>query len=59
MDEHQARSIGSVPDAIGQTLGIFGLQGGAWTSLRMRELVQCRDRAFHQLMAEVDRIIAV
>jgi glycosyltransferase involved in cell wall biosynthesis len=59
MDEHQARSIGSVPAAIGQILGTFGLQGGVWTALRMRELVQCRHQAFHQLMAEVDRIIAV
>ena len=40
-------------------LETLNLQGGIWTALRMGELVQCRQQAFSQLMAEADRIIAV
>jgi glycosyltransferase involved in cell wall biosynthesis len=59
MEDRQARLVGSLPPEIGQILGNVGLQGGAWTALRMSELVQCRQQAFGDLMAEVDHIIAV
>jgi glycosyltransferase involved in cell wall biosynthesis len=59
MEDRQARLIGSLPPEIGQILGNLGLQGGAWTALRMSELVKCRQQAFSDLMAEVDHIVAV
>jgi glycosyltransferase involved in cell wall biosynthesis len=59
MEDRQARLVGSLPPGIGQILGRVGLGGGAWTALRMSELVQCRQQAFNDLMAEVDHIVAV
>jgi glycosyltransferase involved in cell wall biosynthesis len=59
MNIFQARLIGSMPAAIGQGIGAIGLQGGAWTALRMSELVNYSHQAFHNLMAEVDHVVAV
>jgi glycosyltransferase involved in cell wall biosynthesis len=59
MDTFQAALTGSIPTAIGQGIGAIGLQGGVWTALRMSELVNCSHQAFHDLMAEVDHVIAV
>lgn len=51
--------VSCVPVVVGNLLGSVRLSGGAWTALRMRELVQARHTAFRKLMTEVDHVIAV
>jgi glycosyltransferase involved in cell wall biosynthesis len=54
-----AHLVGSLPPAIGKSLGVMNLQGEMWTALRMSELVNCQHQAFQSLMSEADHIIAV
>jgi glycosyltransferase involved in cell wall biosynthesis len=54
-----ANLVGSLPTIVGKSLGALQLQGRIWTALRMSELVNGRQTAFHHLMVEVDHIIAV
>jgi glycosyltransferase involved in cell wall biosynthesis len=59
LDRLRANLIGSLPTVVGKGLGSLGLQGGVWTALRMSDLINCHQIAFHQLMIEVDQIVAV
>jgi glycosyltransferase involved in cell wall biosynthesis len=52
-------AIGSLPPAVGRWLGNIGANGGLWTALRMTELFELRHTAFHALMTEVDRVVAL
>jgi glycosyltransferase involved in cell wall biosynthesis len=54
-----AVAFGSMPPAIGERLGQFGLEGGVWTALRMSELVELRHVSVRTLFEEVDHIVAV
>ncbi|MBH8561047.1 glycosyltransferase family 4 protein [Nostoc sp. CENA67] len=54
-----AKAIGSLPPQIGRWLGNLNLQGGAWTALRMTELVSLRHTVLQALLSEVDHIVAV
>jgi glycosyltransferase involved in cell wall biosynthesis len=54
-----ARAAASLPLALSCLPGKFGLQGGAWTALRMSELVALRHSAFRDLMQEVDHIVVL
>jgi glycosyltransferase involved in cell wall biosynthesis len=51
--------IGSLPPLVGRCLGDLKLSGGAWTALRMTELLEYRLKSIQALMSEVDRIVAV
>jgi hypothetical protein len=51
--------LGRLPPASGRALGRLGLAGGAWTVLRMSELVELRHTTFHAFMAEADLIVAL
>lgn len=53
-----AEVVGRVPVSAGRALGSMGCSGGAWTALRMRELVHARHAACRALMAEADHIVA-
>jgi glycosyltransferase involved in cell wall biosynthesis len=59
LDYLQSYLIGSLPPIVGKGLEALQLQSGVWTALRMSDLVSCQQTAFHQLMTEVDQIIAV
>jgi len=50
---------GSLPPEVGRFLGGIGASGGVWTALRMTELVELRHAAFHDLMREVDHVVAL
>ena len=51
--------LGNLPPVVGRALGSVGLAGGAWTALRMPDLVQTRHDAVRRLLSEVDHIVAV
>lgn len=55
----QANAMGSLSPWVGSLVGTVGLQGGAWTALRMTELLYHRQITFHQFMTTVDHVIAV
>jgi glycosyltransferase involved in cell wall biosynthesis len=59
LDHLRANLIGTLPTVVGKGLGQLGLQGGVWTALRMSDLINCYQMAFHQLMSEVNQIVAV
>ena len=59
LSKAQSVVIGSLPPAVGRLLGRTGASGGLWTALRMSELVQLRQRAFRELMDEVDQVVAL
>lgn len=59
LDRHTAAIVGSLPTVVGRCLRQGGLQGGAWTALRMSELIEMRCAAFRQMMSDVDHIVAV
>jgi glycosyltransferase involved in cell wall biosynthesis len=59
LDPLAANLIGSLSTIVGKGLGALQLQGKLWTALRMSDLVERRQTAFHHLMTEVDHIIAV
>lgn len=52
-------AAGSLPSGMGRFLGGIGASGGLWTALRMTELVELRHAAFHALMRETDRVVAL
>lgn len=54
-----AHLLGSLPPALGSSLGKCGLHGGAWTALRMTELVKLRHATTRSFLAEVDHVVAV
>jgi glycosyltransferase involved in cell wall biosynthesis len=54
-----SRIVGSLPPALGQTLGSLDLCGGVFTTLRMPELIELRHSAVHALFLEVDEVVAV
>jgi glycosyltransferase involved in cell wall biosynthesis len=51
--------LGSLPIWIGRALSLLGLQGGAWTALRMSRLISLRIRSIHEFLNEVDCIIVL
>lgn len=54
-----SEALGRLPVVAGRMLGNAGLAGGAWTALRMTELIELRCRAVLRFLAETDRIVAV
>jgi glycosyltransferase involved in cell wall biosynthesis len=48
-----------MPERVGAALGRCGLAGGPFTALRMGALVGAAQRRFHELMRDVDRVVAV
>src|SRR5207248_2289321 len=54
-----ANLIASLPLPPSRLLGHAKFSGGAWTALRMPELMSIRISAFHRLMGMVDRIIVL
>lgn len=54
-----AELLARVPAAVGRGLGKAGLQGGAWTALRMRELVSSHMEATRALLNEADRLVVM
>lgn len=59
LNRAEACAVGALPPAVGRRLGNAGLHGGAWTALRMSELMTLRHAAFRALMTEVDHVVAV
>lgn len=59
LNQISANAIGSLPPIVGSWFGNINLSGGAWTALRMTELMNRRLGAFQALMSEVERIVAV
>jgi glycosyltransferase involved in cell wall biosynthesis len=59
LDKISAKAIATLPPQLGRWLGNLNLQGGAWTALRMTELVNLRHTVLHTLLSEVDHIVAV
>jgi glycosyltransferase involved in cell wall biosynthesis len=51
--------LGRLPRFAGALAASAGLSGGAWTALRMQELVALKHATFHALIDEADRIIAL
>ncbi len=58
MNRLAAQAIGSLPSVVGRLMGRMGLAGGAWTALRMSELVRLRHQTLHRFLGEVDSIVA-
>ena len=54
-----AALVGTLPTALGTSLGRLNLQGGRWTALRMTELVQLRHETVRSFLTEVDHVVAV
>ncbi|MFH1868855.1 MAG: glycosyltransferase [Candidatus Omnitrophota bacterium] len=54
-----AAMMGSIPHFAAKALAGAGLTGGAWTALRMSELVSYNHDAFYRLLSEADQIVAV
>ncbi|HWE52157.1 MAG TPA: glycosyltransferase [Bryobacteraceae bacterium] len=54
-----ARFIASLPSALGDRLAEDDRSGGIWTALRIPQLTSLRQRAFHSLMEDADRIVAL
>src|SRR5262249_15694373 len=54
-----SRMLGQMPPAIGHFVGARGLQGGAWTALRMSSLIERRRQAVLDLFSLADRIVAL
>jgi glycosyltransferase involved in cell wall biosynthesis len=54
-----ARAVASLPLSLTSLPDKFGLQGGAWTALRMTELIALRHSAFRNLMQEIDHIVVL
>ena len=53
------RMMGRVPPTVGRALRVMKLEGGAWTALRMTELMHERHSALGQLLVEADELVAV
>lgn len=54
-----AQITAHLPPAISKAIAHANLQGGIWTALQMKELIECRSQAFSALTQEVDHLIAV
>jgi glycosyltransferase involved in cell wall biosynthesis len=54
-----AHMVGSLPSAFGFQLGRLGFRGGAWTALRMTELMKLRHATTRAWLAEVDHVVAM
>lgn len=54
-----ARMLSWTPPVLGKALGRAGLRGGAWTALRMSELVHLRHEAVHAYWTLADRIVVL
>jgi glycosyltransferase involved in cell wall biosynthesis len=54
-----AHVVGSMSPGVGSLLGWLNLRGGAWTALRMTELLRLRHQTVTSLFAEVDQVVAV
>ncbi len=59
VNETLARCLGSLPRALGSLPAKFGVRGGAWTALRMAELLELRSAAFRALTKEADHLVAL
>jgi glycosyltransferase involved in cell wall biosynthesis len=59
MNRASSMAAGSLSPALGRLAGAAGLSGGAWTALRMPELVQLRQASFRALMDEVDQVVVL
>jgi glycosyltransferase involved in cell wall biosynthesis len=53
-----AGTIATVSAPIGKLLESRRIQGGAWTALRMHNLISHSQTAIHKLLAEVDAVVA-
>jgi glycosyltransferase involved in cell wall biosynthesis len=54
-----ATALGALPTALGRVVGGLELAGGAWTGLRMTNLVQAQQKAFRSFMHDVDRVVVL
>jgi glycosyltransferase involved in cell wall biosynthesis len=54
-----SRVLAHTPAFVGESLGRVGLSGGAWTALRMSELMGRRYRNLKTLCDEVDRFVSL
>ncbi|HEX7242283.1 MAG TPA: glycosyltransferase [Longimicrobiaceae bacterium] len=52
-------ALARAPRALGAALGRAGASGGAWTALRMPELMSARIGAFRDMAHEADAVVAV
>jgi len=59
LSKMNALVLGRTPTVIGRLAGAANLSGGAWTALRMTELVHLRHSAFQALMRESDQVVAL
>lgn len=51
--------VGAIPSAVGQQLGRRGMEGGVWTALRLRSLMETRLRETRELFDRVDRFVSL
>lgn len=51
--------VGAVPWQIGAAVAKAGLEGSAWTALRLSHLIGCRNEAFCKFVIYVDHVVAV
>ena len=54
-----SEGIARLPLPLVKGLGKMGLRGGAWTALRMRELVTLKHKTTHSFLQSIDHIVAV
>jgi glycosyltransferase involved in cell wall biosynthesis len=54
-----ASALGALPTALGRVVGGLELAGGAWTGLRMTNLIQAQQTAFRSFMHDVDRVVVL
>lgn len=54
-----AALVGSMPPALGDAIGRLGLSGGAWTGLRMTELLAQQHSALRSFLGLADRIVVL
>jgi glycosyltransferase involved in cell wall biosynthesis len=59
MSKTGSKILSNLPSFIGRLVSSAGLSGGAWTAMRMSELVGLRHSAFHSMMQEVDQVVAL
>jgi glycosyltransferase involved in cell wall biosynthesis len=51
--------VGSIPQEFGLGVAALGFRGGAWTSLRMTELMTLRHMTFRRFTEQLDYVVAV
>jgi glycosyltransferase involved in cell wall biosynthesis len=59
LDQATSGLVGRTPEVAGQLIGLAGLGGGAWTALRMRNLMRRRTDHFVQLLTHVDAFVSL